>query len=303
MPDWISAIDNNVALTDLAIPGTHDAASWTHTTVWTRNFTWAQRLNFTEQLDIGIRAFDLRVGWKHRWGSKDIAMFHGPIQVNDQTLDDVLAEIKAWLDQHQGEFVILMFQQQGAPGNKSDCSAEVETVVKKHFRNNRFFSYSPHHFSWPNVGQLRNRVIVMERLQSRVAGWYDVSSWSDAPTGQLMKIPLHLHVYLQDKYKDVSDAWVYNTLEYEAKKKIEFVEAAAKAQRAVIDGKVVYFGELKNVLKINHTSYSNKRRQPYESGEAVNALLCTKKFRIQGIMMIDNADQTTVDHILQYNPF
>jgi hypothetical protein len=303
MADWITAINDGVSLCEIATPGTHDSASWTHEEVWTRNFTWTQRLNFTEQLDIGIRAFDMRVGWKHRYGSNDIGMFHGVRAVNDQTLDDVLGEMKAWLDNHQGEFLILMFQQQGALGNKSDCSAQVAADVRKHFSGNRFFTSSPHHPTWPTVGQLRNRMMVMERLQARVAGWCDVSPWSDAPTGQLMKVPLHRYVYLQDKYKDVSDALVYNPLWYEAQQKMKFVEAAAKAQRGLVDGNLAYFGELRNkVLKINHTSYSNKKHQPYESGAAVNALLRTKRFRIQGIMMIDDADQATVDHILQSNP-
>ena len=303
MADWITGIDDAVSLCDIATPGTHDSASWTHETVRARNFTWTQRLNFTEQLDIGIRAFDMRVGWKHWYGSTDIAMYHGVRAVNDQTLDDVLAEMKAWLDQHQGEFLILMFQQQGVTGNQSDCSAQVQTDVRRHFTGNRFFTFSPHHPNWPTVGQLRNRMMVLERLQSRVAGFCNVSGWSDAPTGQLINVPLRRYVYLQDKYKSVSDALLYNPLWYEAQQKMKFVEAAAKAQRALVDGNMVYFAENRNrVLKINHTSYSNKKHQPYESGEEVNALLRTKNFRIQGIMMIDNADQPTVDHILQHNP-
>jgi len=303
MSNWISSIDDETLLVDLAIPGTHDSASWTHDTVSWRNFTWTQRLNFTEQLELGIRAFDLRVSWKHwggedcgvNWfgfdcrGSEDIAMKHGPRQVNNQTLDDVLAEIKAWLDENTTEFVILMFQQQGV----FDCSEKLKADVNKHFSGDRFFSYSPHHMSWPTVRFLRNKVMVMERLKSRVAGWYDISAWKGEPTGELVKIPKHLSIYLQDKYQNVSDKnMYYNTMEYEAKRKMEVVKAAAEK---IIDDK--------RVLRINHTSYSNKRWQPYESGEVVNTLLCETSFQIQGVMMIDNADDLTINHILQYNPF
>lgn len=293
--NWVSNIRDDVAINNLAIPGTHDSASWTKETTLARTFTWAHRVNFTEQLDLGIRALDLRVGWKYRWGDNAIQMFHGPRAVNDQTLDDVLEEIKTWLDDHGDEFVILMFQQQGALGNKSDCREQVAKVVKKHFKGDNYFSYSAHHASWPPVTRVRGRVLVMERLQSRQAGWYDVSSWADAPTGQLFKIPMNLWIYLQDKYKGVSDAKLYNPMSYEVKKKMEYVKAAAEADP---DGEDVV---KRNILKINHTSYSNKKWQPYESGAEVNKLLRASDFTIQGIMMIDDADQDTVDHILTFN--
>ncbi len=43
------------------------------------------------------------------------------------------------------------------------------------------------------------------------------------------------------------------------------------------------------------------RYQPWELGEGVNTLLRNSNFTIQGALMIDDADQATVDHILANN--
>lgn len=62
--DWVSRIPDGTRINELAIPGTHDAAAWTHYSNIRSSTpgTWAQRQSITEQLDLGVRALDLRVG-------------------------------------------------------------------------------------------------------------------------------------------------------------------------------------------------------------------------------------------------
>lgn len=293
--DWLHYTDGSTAISGLAIPGTHDTASWTHDDdLNLPPFTWAQRLNLREQLDIGIRVMDLRVGWanavaRHLW------MFHGPVPVNDQSLDVALADIRAWLDENPREFVVLMFQQQGYPLVKSDCAAEVRNSVNRAFggRGDRFFHFAADRNSWPTVDDLRGRVMVMERLESRVDGFCNVRAWPDNPTGITLDINTWLQIHLQDMYSSVSGGWFsYESKEVDNLKKLATVEAAARQ---------LPNNYSRTLLKINHLSYSNKRYQPWKLGVGVNTLLRQSTFPLLGFIMIDDADPSTVDFILGGN--
>src|SRR5690606_33471470 len=116
-------------INELAIPVTHDSAAWTkHSSLPSSTpGTWAQRMSITEQLNLGVRVLDLRVGYAsttYTLGlTSFVGMFHGPVYL-DVTLETVLESISSWLESHQSEFVILVFQQQGKKGQR-DVSSKV----------------------------------------------------------------------------------------------------------------------------------------------------------------------------------
>lgn len=305
--DWCSTIFDSTRINELAIPGTHDASAWTHE--WDDEDdampgTWAQRKNITEQLDIGVRVLDLRVGYAsdNRWLGlfSFIGMFHGPIYLGF-TLEEVLTDVNNWLEEHPKEFVILIFQQQGKFGQR-DVSEAVGTLLEDTF-GGKLFDFNPNSSRWPTVGELRGQVLVMGRLRSHVAGFCDVRSWltdGDNTDGVLINAGTRLRIYLQDRYKELSGrgGWRsafqgdFVSMADDNRKKFAKVTTAARANPGGIP---------ERILKINHMSYSNLRYQPWESGEGVNTLLRNSMLKIQGVLMIDNADQKTVDYILSNN--
>ena len=138
MTEWCKRINNRNRINTLAIPGTHDSAAWTkYWNVPGSPGTWAQRKNITEQLDMGVRALDLRVGYASNnltlGLTSFIGMYHGPLYLR-VTLESVLAEVKEWLSSHIREFVILIFQQQGLPGQR-DVSEELGIIMSDTFRD------------------------------------------------------------------------------------------------------------------------------------------------------------------------
>jgi 1-phosphatidylinositol phosphodiesterase len=299
---WISAINGTKRLNELVIPGTHDSASWDRDAVeegWTSSFTWTQRKNFTEQLDAGVRVFDLRIGlglrFTNSYTDDQIMMVHGVREVNDQNLDAVLHEIRQFLDTNSDEFVILMFQQQGKSG--VDCADGVQRLVHKNFGSaigRRFFSFNSKLATvWPTVRELRGRVMVMERLKSRVPGFCNVSAWLDNPTGASFDVNPNLAVFLQDNYKDVSKGW---TRDAETNDKIKTLRNGIHTANREEDQA--------KLLQIHHSSYSNKRYEPWTTGEMIN-----KKLRKgiplvnlkRGFMMIDDADSRICKYYRDYN--
>lgn len=293
--DWLSHIDDGMQINALAIPGTHDSSAWTH---W-EDFegtpgTWAQRKSITEQLDLGVRVLDLRVGWARGYLlSSFIGMFHGPIYLN-LTLKDVLAEINTWLEKNDEEFVILIFQQQGK-WPQADCAKEVRDLVNDTF-GDLWHKVNANWQRWPRVGELRGKVMCLGRLKSDVADFCNVRSWltdGDNTDGTVISAGNYLKIYLQDRYKGLSSSTGFQSFEDDCKKKFAKVRAAASA---VPNPHI----KATKLLRINHMSFSNLRFQPWETGERVNTMLRRSGLRIKGVLMIDDADQDTVDYILSH---
>ncbi|XP_019108470.2 PI-PLC X domain-containing protein 1 [Larimichthys crocea] len=130
--DWMSDLPEELwdtPLTDLAIPGSHDAMSYcldinsplvpsesdffrlldglfycfTRPTI----FKWAttQDKTIEEQLSMGIRYFDLRVAHKPSDSSNDLYFTH--VIYTHLTVLETLVSVAAWLESHPKEIVIL----------------------------------------------------------------------------------------------------------------------------------------------------------------------------------------------------
>lgn len=130
--DWMSALPEelwDVSLTDLAIPGSHDAMSYCLDInspllrsesdffrvldallyCFTRPviFRWAttQDKSIEEQLSMGIRFFDLRVAHKPNDSSSDLYFTH--VIYTHLTVLETLVSVASWLKSHPKEIVIL----------------------------------------------------------------------------------------------------------------------------------------------------------------------------------------------------
>lgn len=130
--DWMSALPEelwDVPLTDMAIPGSHDAMSYCLDInsplvpsesdffrlldqlfyCFTRPviFKWAttQDKSIEEQLSMGIRYFDLRIAHKPKDPSRDLFFTH--VIYTHLTVLETLVSVVAWLESHPREVVIL----------------------------------------------------------------------------------------------------------------------------------------------------------------------------------------------------
>jgi hypothetical protein len=136
----------------------------------------------------------------------------------------------------------------------------------------------------------------MGRLQSDVVGFCNVRSWvstGDNTDGEVINAGTYLRIFLQDRYKGLSGEDRYVSADQDNRKKFAKVKAAAT--------RVIPIVPPWQLLRINHMSYSNLRFQPWQLGEGLNTLLRNSMIRIQGVLMIDDADQVTVNYILLNN--
>lgn len=130
--NWMTALPEelwDVPLTDMAIPGSHDAMSYcldiNSPLVWSESdffrvldamcccftrrviFRWAttQDKSIEEQLSLGIRYFDLRIAHKQNDSSPDLYFTH--VLYTHLTVLETLMSVAGWIRGHPKEVVIL----------------------------------------------------------------------------------------------------------------------------------------------------------------------------------------------------
>ncbi|MBQ9276373.1 MAG: phosphatidylinositol-specific phospholipase C domain-containing protein [Clostridia bacterium] len=119
LSEWMSYIRDDVKIKNVVIPGSHDAA--------TKDMNWmaeTQNRTIGEQLACGSRYLDLRV-----WEKGDsYYVFHGPIKGCDFL--PIVDEIKAFLDAHPTEFLVLDMQK-----FKGDSQNDVISILSSKLRD------------------------------------------------------------------------------------------------------------------------------------------------------------------------
>ena len=103
---WMKTIRDDVQLSEMALPGTHDSATFQVT--WLpifKDVVETQTLGFDKQLEYGIRVFDLRL---RRTGDA-LAMHHGPVFL-DKMLGPALEAIQRFLLDNPSETVLVRFR-------------------------------------------------------------------------------------------------------------------------------------------------------------------------------------------------
>lgn len=93
-------------LIDLAIVGTHDAAAYNASPRLR-----CQDLTLEEQLEVGVRAFDLRLVDRYD-GSGRMDLYHGKESLGLEFTEDVLPLFTQFLTAHPDEFVILSLRKE-----------------------------------------------------------------------------------------------------------------------------------------------------------------------------------------------
>lgn len=167
--NWMAGLDDDLLVSALSIPGTHDSAAYTHP--WP--FIATQRMTILEQLSTGIRYFDFRCGIRNNVPE----MVHGPSMLGLQ-LPELLDMMYKWLDQHPEEGLIVQI--------KEDRKPERSTI---HFSHAIFKNISARSERWrtanttPSLGELRGKIQLFRRYAgpSLMAYGIDVTEWQDNP--------------------------------------------------------------------------------------------------------------------------
>ncbi|RCK54517.1 1-phosphatidylinositol phosphodiesterase [Candida viswanathii] len=159
---WLKDIDNNKKISQLSIPGSHNAPAC-HIALPS---VQCQGASVTEQLEHGIRFLDIRVG-RLFLGSdvNDLQVIHGKFPVKipfPLKLTETLDEVYRFLEANPSETVIVSIKQEGSDDwdNKND---EFGKLIWDRYVNpnkDKWFL----HTDIPRVGDARGKAILFRRF-------------------------------------------------------------------------------------------------------------------------------------------
>lgn len=124
--NWMAYMPNNAQISQLNLPGTHDSGTAFMAAGMPTSKGQCQEKTIREQLDAGIRAFDIRVGSRSKggpysnypWnmeichGALGNVGYTGPDKKTVLTLGRVFQQVKEFLDANKSETVVLMIAEE-----------------------------------------------------------------------------------------------------------------------------------------------------------------------------------------------
>lgn len=105
---WMAEIVNpDISVSQLSIPGTHDSATAYFPISYAGRWVCCQSMTIQQQLNAGIRYFDLRCGYESASGP--LKAYHGDYAL-DITISDIFKGFYKWLSQHTTEGIIVQIK-------------------------------------------------------------------------------------------------------------------------------------------------------------------------------------------------
>lgn len=154
---WMKELKNDYPLSVLSLPGTHNSPTCYTALPSVR----CQAVDVTEQLENGVRFFDIRVSATNE--NDRLALVHSAFPISltgTKWLDDMLTEIYAFLERNSSEAVIMSLKREGT-GKASDQQ------MSRYLRD-RYVKEKPNRW-WtrpniPNLGEARGKIVLMRRF-------------------------------------------------------------------------------------------------------------------------------------------
>ena len=172
---WMSGYPDSTPLTQLTIPGAHDAATWNFSLA-TRDslppdagtndpaYFRTQRASISGALGAGVRFFDLRYALDPT-GTTLVFWHKNALLSEVARVADVMFAFYAWLDAHPSETVLLSFQYEGgtAPGAANNAAVQQQLfdvltgpAAKKYILGTRG--------TLGSLGAARGKVVLLRRF-------------------------------------------------------------------------------------------------------------------------------------------
>ncbi|CCE78446.1 Piso0_001069 [Millerozyma farinosa CBS 7064] len=180
---WMKEVDDDVKLSKLSIPGTHNAAAC-HTALPS---VQCQGKSVTDQLKHGVRFLDIRVAkqfLKSGDDANDLQVIHGnfPVRIPfPLKFKSVLEEVFDFLDDNKSETVIVSIKQEGPDKWDNDNDEFANVIWDKYVDKQKDKWYLK--TDLPKLGDARGKAILFRRFgvnneDRKKEFGFDAASWS-----------------------------------------------------------------------------------------------------------------------------
>ncbi|KAF5671932.1 plc-like phosphodiesterase [Fusarium denticulatum] len=164
---WMSCLVNqNISISALSIPGTHDSC----TSAWhgippspLDSRVRCQDMSITQQLNAGIRYFDIRAGYlnvsaRNKGDQCPLIAVHGEFPIG-LFIKDALGFFYAWLDRHPTEAVILQLKADGKNTESQCVSDDFYTLVQSNLA--KYWVVAE---TIPTLDQIKGKIQLVRRV-------------------------------------------------------------------------------------------------------------------------------------------
>ena len=203
--DWMAALPDDRAISEITMPGTHDCASMNAQLGF---ITKCQALDVAQQLNIGARYLDIRLGAE----DGALKLYHGftkckasPLPWAAQIdLEDVLRDCYAFLDAHPGETILFAVKQEH--GGLSD--AEFDALVQSYVQRDADRWLTPD--ALPTLGEARGKLVLLRRYEGAGLSllWENQNGHDDVSRNTAQEDNGSYTLWVQDRYEyGAADKW------------------------------------------------------------------------------------------------
>ncbi|WP_288447377.1 phosphatidylinositol-specific phospholipase C [uncultured Chryseobacterium sp.] len=196
MNSWMSGLQDNISLSKISIPGTHDSGARVDAPV-VSGTAKTQDLSIAEQLNAGVRFLDIRC----RHIDNAFTIHHGAIYQN-LNFDDVLNACYTFLNSHPSETIIMSVKEEYDASNTTRSFEQTfDSYVQKNPSKWDLGS------NIPTLGAVRGKIKLLRRFSSGATKGINASPWADNTTFDINNSGVQLKV--QDYYKVTNndDKW------------------------------------------------------------------------------------------------
>ena len=174
---WMTSLNDNINLTELSIPGTHDTAS-----LYGGDLVETQSMSIPEQLKAGIRFFDIRC----RVINNALTIHHGRFYQNI-TFKGGLQHVNNFLKKNPGETVLMRIKQEYSSVSNKEFIKIYNTYVNDLREEGRLYENSNYNVT---LRELRGKITIIEQVWG-LPGifWNSLKLQDDYSVATLFHIP------------------------------------------------------------------------------------------------------------------
>lgn len=161
--DWMSYLDDNLKISQINLPGTHDSGTKkVKLSIFdATDSAQCQNTTITEQLNNGIRFLDIRL----EDDGEKLRLVHGQTDCKSEDgsnlyLDEVLQNCYDFLDAHPAETIVMSMKKDD--GKAED--AQIETYIHNYIKENPGYWYLQN--GSPDLKDVRKKIVLSRRYHS-----------------------------------------------------------------------------------------------------------------------------------------
>jgi len=152
-PDWMKGLRDDLPISMVSIPATHDAG----TALGRTGGTWCQSLTIPAQLELGIRGLDIRLCLV----GNEFHIYHGD-EYQKVTFDQVMSTLRSFLHAHPHEFFVMRVKEEHPPQHPTTSFLAAFEEIFRSKRYGSLFYHATSRTEIPTVAQMRGKILVMD---------------------------------------------------------------------------------------------------------------------------------------------